>query len=438
MSGCLPGRVCRVRAVSRAPSKVLAAGVTGAIIGGLGGAAIAGSVEGIAQGLGATIGALFLGTLSAWADASRVSGQPQPLFVRIAGAAFIAASFGALLEWMLPDWSAAVPSALAGAVTGLIGFRPKKILLGFTVGLVVGFGFDSLWPDVGWALPTALTVIVYRSLAAVLWRGREQIRIMGEQVPQERVKYVVPFSEATKYVGVDYLERYARTVGARYVHSPPDIGIVADFDELASATFDPTRVDPLIREFYEHTSRFKLSITPEWKRWMRLPYRIYRATIAKPLGQANVPFDQEEVQKGVVSWIDTIDIDNDGVTDFRAWIRAYETGEPLYVGIYTIQRIEDVSYVSVGFPLPSGNFTATLLPINHGGSGLLLSSDTNFPYPGHYLSAVEESGDLTTLQLASFREEIDVFVEHGELKTEHRFALGGVVFMTLHYEIARH
>ena len=51
-------------------------GIAGAIIGGLGGAAIAGSVEGIAQGLGATIGALFLGTLSAWADAARVSGQP--------------------------------------------------------------------------------------------------------------------------------------------------------------------------------------------------------------------------------------------------------------------------------------------------------------------------------------------------------------------------
>jgi len=30
-----------------------------------------------------------------------------------------------------------------------------------------------------------------------------------------------------------------------------------------------------------------------------------------------------------------------------------------------------------------------------------------------------------------------VFVDHGELKTEHRFYLRGSVFMTLHYEIAR-
>jgi hypothetical protein len=423
--------------VARAPSQVLSAGLVGAIIGAAGGAAFAGSVEGIEWWLGAVIGAVALGLLTGWADATRTPGQPQPLFVRVSAAAFIAATFGALLEWILPDWSAVVPSALAGAVAGLIGFRIEKALLGLAVGVVVGFGFESLWPAVGWALPVAVTVVAYRLLAAVLWRGHDQIRIIGEQVSPETERFVVPFSEATKYVGVDYLERYAGSVGASFAHSPPDIGIVADFDELGGAAFDPALVDPLVREFYEHTSRFKLVITPEWKWWMRLPYRVFRATIAKPIGQANAPFDQKDVQEGVVSWIDTIDIDDDGTVDFRAWVRAYETGEPLYLGVYTVQRIDDLAYVSVGFPLPSGNFTATLLPSNHRDGGLLLSSDADSPFSGHYISVVEEDGPLTTLQLASFGEEIDVFVQHGELKTEHRFYLGGTVFMTLHYEIER-
>lgn len=423
--------------MTRAPSKVIAAGVAGAVLGALGGAAIGGAIDAIGWGPGAVFGSVFLGLVTAVADANRVPGKPQGQFVRIVSAGFIAAAVGGLLEWILPDWSAAVPSALLGAITGLIGFRPMKILLGFVVGLVIGLGFDSVWPDVGWAVSASLTVMVYRTLAAFVWRGREQVRIMGEQIPQEMVDYVVPFSEATRYVGVDYLERYARTVGARYAHSPPDIGIVANFDVLAGPTFDPALVHPLVREFYEHTSRFKLSITPEWKRWMRLPYRIYRTTVAERLGQANAPFEQEEVQEGVVSWIDTIDIDNDGVADFRAWVRAYESGEPLYVGIYTTQQIEDATYVSVGFPLPSGNFTATLLPTNNRGDGLLLSSHSDTPYAGHYLSAIEPDGALTTLQLASFGEEIDVFVQSGELRTEHRFSLLGSVFMTLHYDIRR-
>jgi hypothetical protein len=423
--------------MTRAPSKVLAAGFAGGIIGAAGGAAIAGSLEGSRWALGALIGATVLGTLTGWADATRSPGRPQALFVRVLSAAMIAAAFGALLEWVLPDWSAVVPSALVGAVSGAIGFRIEKVLLGFGVGVLVGIGFDSLLPSVGWAMSTSVTVVIYRLTAALLWRGGDQIRIVGERISPEQERFVVPFSEATKYVGVDYLERYAGEVGAAFAHSPPDIGIVADFDELGSATFDAALVDPLIREFYEHTSRFTLAITPEWKRWMRLPYRVFRATIARPIGQANAPFDQEDVQEGVVSWIDTIDIEGDGKIDFRAWVRAYETGDPLYIGIYTIQRIDDVAYVSVGFPLPSGNFTATLLPTNNRDSGLLLSSDADSPFSGHYISAVEDDGVLTTLQLVSFGEEIDVYVLHGELKTEHRFYLGGTVFMTLHYQIAR-
>lgn len=423
--------------VNRTPSKVLAAGFAGGIIGAAGGAAIAGSLEGSSWGLGAVIGAAVLGSLSGWADATRTPGQSQPLFVRALSAAMIAAVFGAVLEWILPDWSAVVPSALAGAASGAIGFRIEKILLGIGVGVVVGAGFDSLWPAVGWAMPTSVTVVMYRMIAAVAWRGRDQIRIVGEQVSPEQERFVVAFSEATKYVGVDYLERYAGEVGASFAHRPPDIGIVANFDDLGNSRFDAARVDPLVREFYEHTSRFKLAITPEWKWWMRLPYRLFRATVARPIGQANAPFDQEEVQEGVVSWIDTVDIDGDGTIDFRAWVRAYETGEPLYIGIYTIQRIDDLSYVSVGFPLPSGNFTATLLPTNNRDNGLLLSSDADSPYSGHYISAVEDNGGLTTLQLVSFGEEIDVYVQHGELRTEHRFYLGGAVFMTLHYEIER-
>ncbi|HET7847003.1 MAG TPA: hypothetical protein VFL72_05880, partial [Acidimicrobiia bacterium] len=413
----------------RSPSQVIGAAFTGGLIGALGGAAL-GAASGNARP-GAIVGALVLGLLSAWADATRRPGKPQPLTVRIASAAFLAAGFGWLLESALPEWPGWVPGLLMGAATGLAGFRPLKVVLGALVGAVVGVGLPLISPDVGWPEICAVTVISYRGLAAYLWRGREQVQVMGERAASVDLPFIVPFSEATKHVGVDYLERYARSVGASYTHSPPDIGIVADFDELGGPSFDPGRVDPLIREFYEHTSRFTLSIVPEWKPWMRVPYRIYRETVAKPLGQANAPFEIDEVQRGVISWIDTIDVDQDGRADFRAWVRAYENGEPLYVGIYTVVRIEDVAYVAVGFPLPAGNFTATLQPFNNRGDGLLLRSHTDLPLPGHYLSFIEEGGLLTTLQLRAFGEEIDVFLEDGRFRTEHRFSLGKVTFLTL-------
>jgi hypothetical protein len=198
-------------------------------------------------------------------------------------------------------------------------------------------------------------------------------------------------------------------------------------------------VHPLIREFYEHTSRFGLSIVPEWRRWMKPAYEIFKRLVAQPLGQAAIPSNIEEAQRGMVSTIDTIDLDGDEQIDIRGWIRTFaDTGKPIYVGIYTSFRHEDRGYVSVGFPIPSANFTATLEPRNTGQHDLLLTSRSDLAFPGHYLSSVDSDRDaLTVLKLISFEEQILVCVDGGELKTEHSFSLAGQRFLTLHYEIDR-
>jgi hypothetical protein len=141
----------------------------------------------------------------------------------------------------------------------------------------------------------------------------------------------------------------------------------------------------------------------------------------------------------MVSTIDTIDLDGDEVIDIRGWIRTFaDSGKPIYVGIYTSFRHEDRGYVSVGFPIPSANFTATLEPRNSGEHGLLLTSRSKLAFPGHYLSTVDSERDaLTVLKLLSFEEQIRVYVTNGELKTDHSFYLAGPRFLTLRYEIER-
>ena len=129
-------------------------------------------------------------------------------------------------------------------------------------------------------------------------------------------------------------------------------------------TFDPRRVDPLVREFYEHTTRFTLDIVPEWRLWVRPGYLLYRTLVARPLGQASVPMNQREAQRGIRSRIDTISPTGRRRTvAVRGWIRSFaDNDEPIYVGIYTTYRHDGRGYVSVGFPLPQASFTATLLP----------------------------------------------------------------------------
>jgi hypothetical protein len=219
--------------------------------------------------------------------------------------------------------------------------------------------------------------------------------------------------------------------------NPPDVGILASLDSLDGPDFDAHRVHPLIREFYEHTSRFRLSIIPEWRRWMKPCYELFKRLVAQPLGQAAIPSNIEEAQRGMVSTIDTIDLDEDEHIAIRGWIRTFaDTGKPIYVGIYTSFRHERRGYVSVGFPIPRANFTATLEPRNTGEHDLLLTSRSDLAFPGHYLSSVDSERDaLTVVKLLAFQEEIYVFVADGELKTDHSFHLAGQRFLTLHYEI---
>ena len=75
---------------------------------------------------------------------------------------------------------------------------------------------------------------------------------------------------------------------------------------MAGPGFDPAGVDPRVREFYEHTTRFTLDIVPRWRLWVRPGYLLYRTLVARPLGQANVPMNQREMQRGIRSRIDTI------------------------------------------------------------------------------------------------------------------------------------
>jgi hypothetical protein len=219
-----------------------------------------------------------------------------------------------------------------------------------------------------------------------------------------------------------------------------DVGIVASLEALAGPDFDPAQVDPRVREFYEHTTRFTLDVDPEWRLWVRPGYLLYRNLLARPLGQANVPMNQREKQRGIRSRIDTVSqADDEAVVAVRGWIRSFgDNDEPIYIGVYTTYRHEDRGYVSVGFPIPQASFTATLAPSARPGGGLVLSSRSELEHPGHYLTYIDsETRELTSGAVLGFAEELNVYVEDGELRAEHAFWVFGLPFLVLHYRMRR-
>jgi hypothetical protein len=419
--------------------RVFDAVVWGTVLGAAGGAVLGHAVDGVGAGIGALIGAALYAPLEAVTTMTRGPAEPKPLVQRIVGSALLMALLGALLGLIYGSGHVLVTAIISGAVLGLLGLRPLKLALGVAVGVVAGLVLHALDDGLAPAVVAAAVTVAYRVVAAFAYRDRPLVRIMAEEVPAAELRYVVPFEARSRYVGADYVEQLAAVRGGTFHRNPPDVGILASLDSLRGPTFDPGRVHPLIREFYEHTSRFKLSIVPEWRRWMKPGYEVFKRVVAEPLGQAAIPSNIEEAQRGMVSTIDTIDLDGDEVIDIRGWIRTFaDSGKPIYVGIYTSFRHEGHGYVSVGFPIPGSNFTATLEPRNEGDGELVLTSSSDLAFPGHYLSSVDSERDaLTVLKLLSFEERIHVFVADGELRTEHSFSLAGQRFLTLHYEIER-
>jgi len=407
-----------------------------AAVGAIAGAAWTGHRGGRAVAVGMSVAAAGLAVSEAVARARQRPGEIPALWQRIAMSGALIAPLG----WAAGRSGRVGPVAVGtatGTLAGLLGVRPQKVVFGPLFGAGVGQAFARRRSPVASSVVASTAMVGYRIASSLLFRD-PQVTLLAERVSATDLPFVVPREARTKYVGTGYVRDLAEVLGGQYVAGAADVGIVGSVDELAGPDFDPAAADPMVREFYEHTTRFRLDIVPEWRTWVRPGYLLYRTFVARPLGQANVPMNQRATQRGISSRIDTISLPGADVA-VRGWIRAFaDTDEPIYVGIYTTYRHEGRGYVSVGFPVPHGSFTATLLPRARSGGGLVLTSRSELDHPGHYLTYVDpQTRELTALAVHGFAEQLDVYVEDGQLRAEHAFSVFGIPFLILHYRMHR-
>jgi hypothetical protein len=264
--------------LSKRAQQIAVAGVIGAIAG----LSLTGRHGRRRALLGALAGAAGLGTVEAVARARQRPDEIPALWARITMSGALAAPAG----WVAGRLGARTVqvATAAGAVAGALGLRPQKVALGPVAGAAVGLAFARTSPGdhAGTAAGAAATAVAgYRTASAVLFRD-PQVSLLASQIPAANAPFVVPLASRSRYVGTGYLRDLAAVLGGDYTADVADIGIVTSLDELAGPGFDPAGVDPLVREFYEHTTRFTLDIVPEWRLWVRPGYLLYQTLLARP------------------------------------------------------------------------------------------------------------------------------------------------------------
>ena len=244
----------------------------------------------------------------------------------------------------------------------------------------------------------------------------------------DRVIGDAPYREVAAAEGLT-IEREAR-----------DAGLVPDFQALRDDRCDPDRLAPLVREFYEHTTRFAMDV---WSRTYfptNLALYLLVTTISRQVNQLNFPLSPLEASLGMSSEIISLRKPDGGVR-YTGWFRTL--GGParvLYTGFYMTEHTPNHGpCVKVVFPMPHGNATVLLKPrIEPDGALVLDSQGKRFGDAGFYRLDARGADRVRVWHIKTLKELFRVYVDgHGVLRCDHTVRFLGLPVLRLHYKIVR-
>ncbi len=218
-------------------------------------------------------------------------------------------------------------------------------------------------------------------------------------------------------------------------------GLVPSFEQLRCDGFDPVKTQPLVRDFYEHTTDFSMDV---WSRTYfpsNVGLFLLVKTISRQVNQLNFPLSPLDTAHGMVSEIISLRRP-DGSVRYTGWFRTLAQHQHvLYTGFYMTERAPNVDApcVKVVFPMPRGNATVVLRPeLRPDGSLILDSSGKRVGDAGFYRIQARDAERVRVWHIRSLRELFHVYVDpHGVLRCDHSVRFLGMPVLTLHYKISR-
>lgn len=241
------------------------------------------------------------------------------------------------------------------------------------------------------------------------------------------------------YIGDTPYEEQARREGLTLQRRADAGGLLEDFAALRGVQFDPSRIDPRIRRFYEHTTAYRMDLWARTRFPANLALWLLVTTISRKVNQLNFPLDVLETAQGLDSEIALLR-EPSGRVRYAGWYRRLAaTGRSVYTGFYMVQAIPHTGQpcVKVVFPMPNGNATVILRPeAGEGGELILTSSGTTFGDVGFYRLQRIDDSRLRAWRIHTLRERFRVYVDaDGTVRCDHTVRFLGMPVLQLHYRM---
>lgn len=274
------------------------------------------------------------------------------------------------------------------------------------------------------------------------WSTQRWVEWTGRRVELKDAPWLTGPVGSTDMIGVDFFERLASAEGLRVERHRTGKGLLPSFSALAGPSFDPTRVDPAVVDFYERAVEFEIDVWSEWSGFFRPFGAAVAAIFSRRLEQLNLPLSPLDTSHGMTSEVLQLTDPVSGVLHVNAWLRTLvKTGRTMYVGSYSTATPPGAlgPCVKTVFPLPNGNAIVLLAPtIGAGGSLHLSSSGRRFGDPGFYFTVQGRPGTVEARYLRTFRESIHVYRSaSSEVRADHTMSLWGRRCLHLHYRMRR-
>ena len=271
------------------------------------------------------------------------------------------------------------------------------------------------------------------------WFIHMLIWVFGRRRPSREIAWLMgPMGQ--RHIGDRPYEETAQAEGLTLERNAEQGGLIPSFADLASSDFDPDRVDPRIRSFYENTAGYRLDAWATTYFPARVALWLLVKTISRRVDQLNFPLEGLETARGMTSEIVLLRR-GDGTIKYTGWFRKLRTtARAIYTGFYMTERIPhpDTRCVKVVFPMPNGNATVVLRPENDVAGGLRLSSNgTGYGDVGFYRMTRLDAEHVRVWTIRTLHETFRLYIDdEGVVRCDHDVRFLGFRVLSLHYRIS--